>query len=144
MFDVIGNGTGDIPTAFKSCFGHMPYSSDYGLVLMNQSQIEAIPTDAGGIWSAARHQLARRLASGTGTATRLLIIWKLKGGLDLSVAWSGVGTTGNGARILVFQASCSVTKVTSVFCLRTFSRALVAVGATSELSLRKCFRIRWF
>ncbi|ERM96829.1 hypothetical protein AMTR_s00128p00091870 [Amborella trichopoda] len=53
----IGNGAGNILTAFKPCFGQMSHFGDYGLVQMDQSPLEAIPTGANSIDSCVRCHL---------------------------------------------------------------------------------------
>ncbi|ERN12743.1 hypothetical protein AMTR_s00043p00153300 [Amborella trichopoda] len=79
---------------------------------------------------------------GIGSAARLLVILEAHGGLELSAGWTGAGATRNGAKLLPLLVACFITEVSLVCCLRTFGRALVAVGATSKPALLKCSEVR--
>ncbi|ERN00502.1 hypothetical protein AMTR_s00102p00021700 [Amborella trichopoda] len=125
MFDAISNGAGDFLTALKSCFVHVSCSSDSGLVLMDQSQLEVVSSDVSNVCSITRYQS------------------EAHGGLELGTGWTSVGAIENGARFLPLLAAHSVTEVPSVCCLRTFDRALTAVGRNARAFLYgKCFEVR--
>ncbi|ERM94328.1 hypothetical protein AMTR_s00010p00240450 [Amborella trichopoda] len=89
------------------------------------------------------HDTIRNGAGVIGRAVRLLVTlgssWR---GVELSVVCTGAGATRNGARRLVFQVACSVTKVLPVCRLRTFDSALVPLARSSESSFLKCFEVR--
>ncbi|ERM97675.1 hypothetical protein AMTR_s00130p00109580 [Amborella trichopoda] len=119
-----------ILTALRSSFGHVSLSSDSSLVQVDQSELEAIPTSADGIWNDVRYHLAHRLGSrhpshvnqavshmvevlGPGTSwigagsidttARLLITSRTqRGGPELGTSCAGAGANGNDARLLVF------------------------------------------
>ncbi|ERM95380.1 hypothetical protein AMTR_s00008p00209470 [Amborella trichopoda] len=132
--DAIGNGIDNISIAFRCVFGHMSCFGDSELVQMDQSQLQAISTNAGGIWAVVRYQLAHHFdvsrpdntlngIGNIGITARLLGILKLKkGGHGLGAIWTGADT-----RHLVFRVACVMTEVTSVSCHRTFSRSLVPI-----------------
>ncbi|ERN17983.1 hypothetical protein AMTR_s00046p00104080 [Amborella trichopoda] len=149
--DATDNGTDNVPTAIKSCFGYMSRSGDSGLNLIDQSQLEAILGGADDICSVSYWPGCFPPGGGLRSWSSLKWNWRRwqyyqtsvsHGGLELGAIWTSTSATGNDTRSLVFWAACLVTEVSSVYCLRTFGKASVAVRATLEPFLLYCFEVR--